>query len=259
MSAGDGLARLGRARPQFVTVAAAAIVVLCAFLPGRQPLWRVFAPGHYRTSQTVETGRQVLAMVPPDAAVVAQAAIVPHLSQRTTIYMLEPLAPDGDYVIAQADLSPWPNATRAEILRLVLERERRGPGQPARLRLNVARVERNLRTELAEGREVKVDRPVPDRAASGERYADRSGARQQRAEHQNGGAHGLDQVVRRVGRECGRVTVAASDPASIVAPMWANSLLHRADVRDSRQVGQANRVRRQDRRRQAGQRGVLGA
>ncbi len=65
-------------------------------------------------------------MVPPDAAVVAQAAIVPHLSQRTTIYMLEPLAPDGDYVIAQADLSPWPNATRAEILRLVLERERRG-------------------------------------------------------------------------------------------------------------------------------------
>ena len=126
MSAGDGLARLGRARPQFVPVAAAAIVVLCAFLPGRQPLWRVFAPGHYRTSQTVETGRQVLAMVPPDAAVVAQAAIVPHLSQRTTIYMLEPLAPDGDYVIAQADLSPWPNATRAEIQRLVLERERRG-------------------------------------------------------------------------------------------------------------------------------------
>ncbi len=126
MSAGDGLARLGHARPRLVIAAAAAMVVLCAVLPGRQPLWRVFAPEHYRLSPNAAIGRQVLALVPPEAAIVAQAAIVPHLSQRTTIHVLDADAPEADYVIAQPDLSPWPNATREEVERLVRERERRG-------------------------------------------------------------------------------------------------------------------------------------
>ncbi len=126
MSAGDGLARLRRMHPRAVTAAAAAMVVLCALLPGRQPLWRVFAPGHYRGTPTMDTGRQVLAMVPPGASVVAQAAIVPHLSQRPVIHMLEPRAPESDYVIAHTDLSPWPNATREAMQQLVAERQRRG-------------------------------------------------------------------------------------------------------------------------------------
>ena len=126
MCAGDGLARLGRVRPQLVTAAAAAMVVLSAVLPGRQPLWRVFAPAHYRLTENVVTGRQVLALVPPEAAIVAQAPIVPHLSQRTTIHMLDADAPEADYVVAQPDLSPWPNATREELERLLREREQRG-------------------------------------------------------------------------------------------------------------------------------------
>ena len=126
MSAGSGLARIGRARPDVVNAAAAAILVLCAVLPGRQPLWRILAAGHYRQTTMVATGREVLAMVPPSASVVAQAAIVPHLSQRRVIHMLDLRAPDSDYVIAQVDLNPWPNSSRGEIEQLTQERERQG-------------------------------------------------------------------------------------------------------------------------------------
>ncbi|HEY6361542.1 MAG TPA: DUF2079 domain-containing protein [Vicinamibacterales bacterium] len=126
MSAADGLARLGRAHPRPITAAAAAMVVLCAVLPGRQPLWRVFAAGHYRGTPAAVTGRHVVALVPPGASVVAQATIVPHLSQRSTIYVLQPLAPESEYVVAQADLSPWPNVSRDALQRLVDERQRRG-------------------------------------------------------------------------------------------------------------------------------------
>jgi hypothetical protein len=122
MAAADGLALVRRARPGVATAAAMVVVVLCAILPGRQPLWRVFAPGHYRLTPDVAIGRQVLALVPPEAAIVAQAALVPHLSQRATIHMLDAHAPEADYVIGQPDLSPWPNATRAEVERLLRDR-----------------------------------------------------------------------------------------------------------------------------------------
>jgi uncharacterized membrane protein len=127
MSAGDGLARLARTRPRrVVTAAAAASVVLSAVLPGRQPLWRVFAPAHYRSTPTTVTGRHVVALVPPAASVVAQASLVPHLSQRSTIYVLDPHAPESEYVVTQANLSPWPNVSRDAVQGLVEERQRRG-------------------------------------------------------------------------------------------------------------------------------------
>jgi len=51
MSAADGLARIAHqlkegAANLLVVLAAAACVLLSAVLPGRQPLWRVFAPSH---------------------------------------------------------------------------------------------------------------------------------------------------------------------------------------------------------------------
>src|SRR4030095_13971899 len=74
MAAADGLARIARrlrdahrdgiAR-RVVAGVAAASVILSAFIPGRQPLWRVFAPSHYRASMTSLIGDRAVAMVPP--------------------------------------------------------------------------------------------------------------------------------------------------------------------------------------------------
>ncbi len=53
-------------------------------------------------------------MVPDEASVVAQAAIVPHLSTRLRIHMLDAAAPEADYVVMSDSLSPWPAANLAE-------------------------------------------------------------------------------------------------------------------------------------------------
>src|SRR6185503_18005167 len=100
--------------------------VLSAFLPGRQPLWRVFAPSHYRVNDTEAVGRTVVAMVPDNASVVAQAAIVPHLSGRDEMYVLDAAAPEADYVVMSDDLSPWPAANVGELRMLLEDRRTRG-------------------------------------------------------------------------------------------------------------------------------------
>jgi hypothetical protein len=46
---------------------------------------------------------------------VAQAAIVPHLSHRDRIYVLEDGAPEADFVIASARLSPWPASSQESV------------------------------------------------------------------------------------------------------------------------------------------------
>ena len=61
-----------------------------------------------------------------DASVVAQAAVVPHLSQRRSIFVLDARAPDADYVIAASMLSPWPAANFDELQTLLEERRTRG-------------------------------------------------------------------------------------------------------------------------------------
>src|SRR4029078_4139484 len=92
MSAGDGLARLLRARggvpvtaqrmrddsgladrrrssPR--TWAIAAMVVLSACLPVRQPMWRLFSPAHWAADVAERTAPAVLAMIPAQASVAA--------------------------------------------------------------------------------------------------------------------------------------------------------------------------------------------
>ena len=127
MSAADGLARL---RPYLnsraMTTIAAASVVLCAVLPGRLPLWRVFAPEHYAGVGRQATGRAALALIPETASVTAQAAIAPHLSGRRTIFMLDGEARETEYVIAADALSPWPAASVQELRSWVEDRQRRG-------------------------------------------------------------------------------------------------------------------------------------
>jgi uncharacterized membrane protein len=128
MSASDGLARIAHhlkegTANRVVGWAAAACVLLSAILPGRQPLWRIFAPSHYRASESSQLGRALLAMIPAGASVVAQAAVVPHLSSREHIYVLDDHAPDADYVLACASLSPWPAAGFEELRQLLEDRK----------------------------------------------------------------------------------------------------------------------------------------
>ena len=92
MSAGDALARLARRvhdeqlRRRVVTGLSAASVLLSLFLPGNQPLWDLFEPGHYAYTPVHRTGYTAIQRVPQSASVVAQGAALPHLSQREQAY-----------------------------------------------------------------------------------------------------------------------------------------------------------------------------
>jgi uncharacterized membrane protein len=133
MSAGDGLARIvkdmdGERTRRLLAVVTGMCLIASSLLPGKQPLWRVFSGGHYIVSPIERTGYRALGHVPPDASVVAQAALLPHLSQRHHVYVLEDETPepDADFLIACACLSPWPLPTSDDLTRLVDVRRRRG-------------------------------------------------------------------------------------------------------------------------------------
>jgi uncharacterized membrane protein len=113
MSAADGLARVLRSwsggPPRLMgSCGVAAIVVLAAFLPGRQPMWRLFSPARYAATAPQRTAGPALALIPPEASVAAPAAITPHLSQRQRIHILEAGVPATDFIISNTDVDPWP-------------------------------------------------------------------------------------------------------------------------------------------------------
>ena len=95
MGAGDGLTRIAEhmtpeRRQLLIRAACALTVVLCAVLPGNQPLFDVFSPKHYRRADFHAAGYRAIAGIPSDASVVAMAEIVPHLSRRRAIFILRP-------------------------------------------------------------------------------------------------------------------------------------------------------------------------
>lgn len=133
MSAGDGLARVLRRFPHsfhgrpWVTPAAAVLcLLLAAVLPGRPPLRRIFSPEHYRPIAADAAGRDALALVPPTASVIAQAAIGPHLSQRDELYVLRNGQRDAEVVIASRALNPWPFADAAALAAALEQHRLRG-------------------------------------------------------------------------------------------------------------------------------------
>jgi len=136
MAAADGLARIargaakvsrsGRAPRYLVPACATGCLALSAVLPGHQPLWRVLRAEHYRSSRADEVGATVLDMIPSDAVVVAQAALVPHLSHRDRLFVLDEAAPDADFIVAAEQLDPWPIASHEAIRALVDARRRSG-------------------------------------------------------------------------------------------------------------------------------------
>jgi uncharacterized membrane protein len=133
MSAGDGLSRLmrdramGLGRSRGLPAALVALsVAMALLLPGHQPILRLFTSGHYRIVAGRGGPARALASIPPDAAIVAQSALLPHLSQRATIYRLDREAPDADYVIASMTLNPWPLSGPDELAEVIQQRRGRG-------------------------------------------------------------------------------------------------------------------------------------
>jgi uncharacterized membrane protein len=132
MAAADGLARVTvrvrtlAVRQRTFAAFATACVVLAAFLPGHQPVWRIFSPAFYRGSAIDRAGGEALSVIPAGASVVAQTNIAPHMSHRALIYQLAPHAPEADYVIAVEGRDTWPVATFEEIRGLLDERQRQG-------------------------------------------------------------------------------------------------------------------------------------
>ena len=131
MAAADGLGRLAahltpRGASMLLRAAPVLMCLLCAFLPGRLPLWRVFAPAHYRASPADRVGYEALATIPSGASVAAQHVVVPHLSRRHAIYGLDSNTPDTDYVIVTEHRTAWPNRDFAHIRELLRQRTDRG-------------------------------------------------------------------------------------------------------------------------------------
>jgi uncharacterized membrane protein len=148
MSAGDGLARFAGYRPgagrrpagrhdpvpvrprttrhRLALVGAVVCAILSSLLPGRQPHWRLLTPAHYRERAFEDTGREVLARIPRDASIVAQTALVPHLSQRRTIYMLDAGSPDTEFLVTSVHVGPWPLESHDQIAAIIADRRRRG-------------------------------------------------------------------------------------------------------------------------------------
>ena len=132
MSAADGLARIvrrisdRRKRRKTIAILAGLCVVLASLLPGHQPLWRLLSSKPYQFDAVDRAGPDAIGLVPPNASVVAQTAVAPHMAHRRDLFRLDPESPDGDYVIAVPERSPWPNATAAEVHALLAERRRRG-------------------------------------------------------------------------------------------------------------------------------------
>lgn len=129
LAAGDGLATLKLKIVGLRSVGvgnaglwiAGLCVLLSAFLPGHQPIWRLFSPSFYARPAFAGAADRALALIPRDASVMAQGAVGSHLSEREHIYMIRPdqtAAPSAppDFVIAAPELlSPWPLADAAAV------------------------------------------------------------------------------------------------------------------------------------------------
>jgi uncharacterized membrane protein len=130
IASADGLARLASrfgspaSRQRVIRWGAGLSVLFALFVPGSQPHWDLFEREHYVPRPAVRRWPDVAARIPSDASVVAQAVVVPHLSRRDRVYVLEPGAPDADFVVAVEPLNPWP-LEHYDAIRALLDARRR--------------------------------------------------------------------------------------------------------------------------------------
>jgi uncharacterized membrane protein len=133
MSAADALHRIAaritapRLRARVVGGLAGTAVLFSIILPGNQPHWNLFKRGHYQIPAQHRAGHRMLQRIPPDASVVAQGAIAPHLTHRQQIFLLQPgVEAESDFVVAGRALALFPLSDGDELDRLLEERRAQG-------------------------------------------------------------------------------------------------------------------------------------
>jgi uncharacterized membrane protein len=89
----------------------AAIILLANIgLATKFPLWTMAKPGFsFSATDTDRLEQRLLEAVPTDASVTASAHLLPHLSQRSDLYLLGYPAPTTEYVIVGPDAFGWPD------------------------------------------------------------------------------------------------------------------------------------------------------
>lgn len=86
--------------------------------------WRIIQPSRYKALSSYSDVKRLMTMIPPEASVAAQSALIPHLPKRKAIDML-PAFNQDDYVLVHGGINPWPY-TREEFqkfLRSIEERQ----------------------------------------------------------------------------------------------------------------------------------------
>jgi uncharacterized membrane protein len=122
MAAVDGLSviskRLSKNNPtlffqnKIVPISAVILFLNIGGLAIFRPLKNLAHPSYYRLTESDLAGTRALKTIPPEASVLAQDAIVPHLSHRQTINSLTQeaiLSPLKDqFIIACPEINAWP-------------------------------------------------------------------------------------------------------------------------------------------------------
>lgn len=133
MTSVDGLARIARqlkgSKATWLIISASSIVLLLnLLLIPKFPLWDLTTPSHWQLSRSDTIGRRAISLIPPDASVLAQGPIAPHLSHRRMIYVLHQTVtlPDSDFIVASSRVNPFPFSSYEEIQRFLAVQETRG-------------------------------------------------------------------------------------------------------------------------------------
>jgi len=109
-------------RRRFLKAAPAAALGLIVFMNvANSNIWRIINPSRYSHLRDYHDVRQVMDLIPGEASIAAQSALIPHVPKRRDIYML-PETGDGsksaEYVLVHTGVNPWPYQ-KGELLNFV--------------------------------------------------------------------------------------------------------------------------------------------
>ena len=135
-------------------------------------------------------------------------------------------------------------------------------GAVGQARQHVPMLDVDERAHGLQALDVLIDRPRSDGATARQRHLGATKARQQRAQRQHRRAHGLDQLVRCLGRDGQGGVKAHAAALAMRVDLHAHvlqQLAHGAHVVQARHVDEPDRLGREQRGAHLGQRRVLGA
>ncbi len=93
----------GKGQAGMVVLASLLLVINLA----NSNFWRIIQPSRYSALSSYTGVNELMAMIPPEASVAAQSALIPHLPKRKAIDMLPSLRND-DYILVHGGVNLWP-------------------------------------------------------------------------------------------------------------------------------------------------------